>query len=172
LGRPQGITSPSLYCPPDTYQWRVFEGLLDMWFSRRFAVQITGGPDLVFIDSGARPSMISRKSGELTATIVGTRVKIGQLNNAKITLRIDKSVTERNELFVTVRLKSLDPLVEFDKKVDAKWTPTKIGTEKIALDVADDPQDVDIVVLTAGPMPLPVRVDPRLLAVENERPRK
>ena len=166
LLRPQGIASPTLYCPPDTYQWRVFEGLLEVLFGRVFRIQIAGGPDLVVVNSGTRPASVERKGEQLKLTVVGTRVKIAQLAAGKVALSIDKPSSPRAELFRSIRIRSLDPLVQFDTTITPAWQPTKIGTQKVWLNADDEPQDVDVIVQAAGPISLPIRFDPRLMNAE------
>jgi hypothetical protein len=167
VGRPQGLATPTLYCAPDTYQWRAFEQFLDMVLSPRLSVQLTGGSELVLLDASSRPSAIARTANQLKLTVLGTGIKLAQLSDARILLRVDKPSARRQELFTSVTIRSLDPLVQFETTVEPKWLPTKIGTDKIQFEADVEPQERDIIVQVAGPVPLPVQVNRTLLAIKG-----
>jgi len=165
LNRPMGTTSPVLYCPPESYQWRSFEGLLDLFFGPLFTIKIKSGPDLFVINSSTRPVQVIKKGTQLKLTALATKVKIGQLSHASILIRMDKAAFQKEEFFNSVRIRSLDPLVKFDTTIHPNWSSTKVGTVVISID--GEPQERDVIVQVAGPTALPVQIDRRLLAVQQ-----
>jgi len=161
LGRPQGFTNPRFYCAPESFQWRAFEGVLDVLLGQKFLVTLSDGAELVLLSDTSRPHVVAREGRELRIVLHGPRVKLSQLVGARVQFRMERERPELKDLPSRIRLHSLDPLVRFDQSFDTSWRLEKIGTTKAALEPGDEPFEVDIKVPVSGPFPLRVELDRR-----------
>jgi hypothetical protein len=161
LARPQGLTNPRFYCAPESFQWRAFEGVLDVLLGESLQIALGDGADLVLLNDTSRPSVVSREGRTLKLLVYGTRVKLSQLEKASVKLRMERPGADLGEMPAQIRLRSLDPLVRFDETCKTQWRFEKIGTRTVVAEPGDDPVEVDIKATVAGPFPLKVELDTR-----------
>ncbi|NWF85853.1 MAG: hypothetical protein HXY18_18700, partial [Bryobacteraceae bacterium] len=159
LARPQGFTNPPLYCAPESYPWRAFEGLLDLILTKRFVVESAAGDELFAFTQSARPATVRREGMTVTLTLAGPRVKVRQLQNTPLRFRVERANPQ--VLPRKARLRSLDPLVKFDGSYPLAWRQVKVGTVRQPLEPGDEPQDWEITAPVAGPFRMRVQVDER-----------
>lgn len=159
LARPQGFTNPPLYCAPESYPWRAFEGLLDLILTRRFVVESVGGDELFAFTQSARPATVRREGMTVFLTLAGPRVKVRQLQNTPLRFRLEHANPQ--VLPRRARLRSLDPLVKFDESYPLSWRQVKIGTVRQPLEPGDEPQEWEVTAPVAGPFRMRVLVDQR-----------
>jgi hypothetical protein len=159
LARPQGFTNPPLYCAPESYPWRAFEGLLDLILTKRFVVESVAGDELFAFTQSARPATVRREGMTVTLTLAGPRVKVRQLQNTPLRFRVERANPQ--VLPRKARLRSLDPLVKFDDSYPLAWRQVKVGTVRQPLEPGDEPQEWEITAPVAGPFRMRVQVDER-----------
>jgi hypothetical protein len=108
-------------CPPKSYGWRVIEAVLDQVLGY-FAIRFDDGAPFAVFTAESRPSLFDITPNELTLEITAPPIKLSQLVNARLRINVDSA--DPQDLPEYVALRSRDPMVSFNERINvAHWKP-------------------------------------------------
>ena len=125
LGRPQGTLNLKFELEPQQEGWKAFEAIVDALLSHQFSIAQAGGQDLAAFDEWNRPPELEYLShGDISLIIRNPGIRLSRFEKAKIVMRVKDPQNAPTQ----IRLRSLDPNVEFSENIRLHWVQRRVGS--------------------------------------------